>query len=433
MAGAFVDGALKGFNMMERHQSRQFNEQRLSDLDKRNEERYQQGQMRLADLDKQRKAERAEDVAFRNQQAKQNNEHRNATLRSMNDYRNKSLEQRAAETTWQQNYQTQQDNWKKAQPVISMAWQAFRDTGKIPEDLEPVMQRNKAMDPRTYAKPEARENIKMFDSFLGEVAKTGKVSELNSPKSIELTNAAFSDKLNSTIGRYNERVKSKVANNKIVRYVPLSEKGEPARFGFEIEVTYENGMKEIKPMTKGRTSEPDDPVMTYTPKELFGTVKARAMMADMMERPEYYDRLGMQLNANMGIRTTPQSKANDAKEAEYRKAKLQLLESKTKALADVESGKGTTVPLEGEAKEQAIAGVETQFQKQMEQLDSIYGKSSSSEKSNKKQVGTVNYTSHIDGVDAKGVIAKFMEANKNLSEQQAIQIAIQQGYLSNEQ
>ena len=112
---------------------------------------------------------------------------------------------------------------------------------------------------------------------------------------------------------------------------------------------------------------------------------------------------------------------------------MQLLESKTKALADVESGKGTTVPLEGEAKEQAIAGVETQFQKQMEQLDSIYGKSSSSEKSNKKQVGTVNYTSHIDGVDAKGVIAKFMEANKNLSEQQAIQIAIQQGYLSNEQ
>lgn len=371
MAGAFVDGALKGFNMMERHQSRQFNEQRLSDLDKRNEERYQQGQMRLADLDKQRKAERAEDVAFRNQQAKQNNEHRNATLRSMNDYRNKSLEQRAAETTWQQNYQTQQDNWKKDQPVISMAWQAFRDTGKIPEDLEPVMQRNKAMDPRTYAKPEARENIKMFDSFLGEVAKTGKVSELNSPKSIELTNAAFSDKLNSTIGRYNESVKSKVANNKIVRYVPLSDKGEPARFGFEIEVTYENGMKEIKPMTKGRTSEPDDPVMTYTPKELFGTVKARAMMADMMERPEYYDRLGKQLNANMGIGTRSSGRSKSPKD-EYRKQLSSIQDEMTKALAKIEGGSDLDY-LEDGGREQAINRVRALYQQRIDQLNSSYG------------------------------------------------------------
>ncbi|MCG9708202.1 hypothetical protein L1D46_05230 [Pseudoalteromonas sp. Isolate3] len=371
MAGAFVDGALKGFNMMERHQSRQFNEQRLSDLDKRNEERYQQGQMRLADLDKQRKTERAEDVAFRNQQAKQNNQHQNATLRSMNDYRNKSLEQRAAETTWQQNYQTQQDTWKKDQPVISMAWQAFRDTGKIPEDLEPVMQRNKAMDPRTYAKPEARENIKMFDSFLGEVAKTGKVSELNSPKSIELTNAAFSDKLNSTIGQYNESVKSKVANNKIVRYVPLSDKGEPARFGFEIEVTYENGMKEIKPMTKGRTSEPDDPVMTYTPKELFGTVKARAMMADMMERPEYYDRLGKQLNANMGIGTRTSSRSKSPKD-EYRKQLNSIQDEMTKALAKIEGGSDLDY-LEDGGREQAINRVRDLYQQRIDQLNSSYG------------------------------------------------------------
>ena len=431
MAGAFVDGALKGFNIMERHQSRQFNEQRLSDLDKRNEERYQQEQMRRADLDKQRKADRAEDVAFRNQQAKQNNEHQNATLRSINDYRNKSLEQRAAETTWQQNWQEQQKLYQQDQGDIALGWQAFRTDGRVPEALEEVFARNPTKDPRKYTDPSLRESVKQLHSVMGEAIKTGQLSKVNEPDSIKLFNNVFKEKINSSVGHFDKLVGAKIADVNFAGFVPVEDK--EGRVALALEVTYENGSKEVKPMTKGRTSQSDDPVLTFTPKELIGTINSAATMADMMERPEYYDRLGKQLNANMGIRTSPQTKANDAKEAEYRKAKIQLLESKTKALADVESGKGTTVPLEGEAKEQAIAGVETQFQKQMEQLDSIYGKSSSSEKSNKKQVGTVNYTSHIDGVDAKGVIAKFMEANKNLSEQQAIQIAIQQGYLSNEQ
>ena len=431
MAGAFVDGALKGFNMMERHQSRQFNEQRLSDLDKRNEERYQQGQMRLADLDKQRKTERAEDVAFRNQQAKQNNEHQNATLRSMNDYRNKSLEQRAAETTWQQNWQEQQKLYQQDQGDIALGWQAFRTYGRVPEALEEVFARNPTKDPRKYTDPSLRESVKQLHSVMGEAIKTGQLSKVNEPDSIKLFNNVFKEKINSSVGHFDKLVGAKIADVNFAGFVPAEDK--EGRVALALEVTYENGSKEVKPMTKGRTSQSDDPVLTFTPKELIGTINSAATMADMMERPQYYDRLGMQLNANMGIRTSPQSKANDAKEAEYRKAKMQLLESKAKALADVESGKGATVPLEGEAKEQAIAGVEAQFQKQMEQLDSIYEKNSSSESLSKKRMGTLKYTSHIDGVDAKGVIAKFMEANKNLSEQQAIQIAIQQGYLSNEQ
>ncbi|QWV06144.1 hypothetical protein KQ246_07005 [Pseudoalteromonas shioyasakiensis] len=179
MAGAFVDGALKGFNMMERHQSRQFNEQRLSDLDKRNEERYQQGQMRLADLDKQRKTERAEDVAFRKQQAEQNNQHRNATLRSMNDYRNKSLEQRADETTWQQNWQEQQKLYQQDQGDIALGWQAFRADGRVPEALEEVFARNPTKDPRKYTDPSLRESVKQLHSVMGEAIKTGQLSKVN--------------------------------------------------------------------------------------------------------------------------------------------------------------------------------------------------------------------------------------------------------------
>lgn len=416
MAGAFVDGALKGFEMMDRHLARKDNKARLADLDERNDQRYQDSLDRQAKLDEERKDNREQDVTYRKDQAK-------ATA----NYRKSTLEANQLQRQWQQNYQTQQANWQKDQPAIAMAWQTWRETGKIPEDLEPVMQRNKSMDPRTYAKPEVRENIKTFKSFLGEVAKTGDIAQLNSPKSLELTNLAFGDKINSTVGQYNETVKSKVASNKIVNYVPLSEKGEPPKFGFEIEVTYENGMKERKPMTKGRTSDPEDPVMTYTPKELFGTVNTRAMMADMIERPEYWDKMGAEVAANFGRGT----KASSSRGNDYQKQLNSIQDEMTKALAKIEGGSDLDY-LEDGGREAAKQRVKDLYQSRINQLQNAYGIESSGG-DNGGGGSQSKYTSKIDGIDAGGVIKKFMEANKNLTEQQATQIAIQQGYLSNDQ
>jgi len=369
MAGAFVDGALKGFNMMERHQSRQFNEQRLSDLDKRNEERYQQGQMRLADLDKQRKAERAEDVAFRNQQAKQNNQHQNATLRSMNDYRNKSLEQRAAETTWQQNWQEQQKQYQQDQGDIALGWQAFRTDGRVPEALEEVFARNPTKDPRKYTDPSLRESVKQLHSVMGEAIKTGQLSKVNEPDSIKLFNDVFKEKINSSVGHFDKLVGAKIADVNFAGFVPVEDK--EGRVALALEVTYENGSKEVKPMTKGRTSQSDDPVLTFTPKELIGTINSAATMADMMERPEYYDRLGKQLNANMGIGTRPSGRSKSPKD-EYRKQLNSIQDEMTKALAKIEGGSDLDY-LEDGGREQAINRVRALYQQRIDQLNSSYG------------------------------------------------------------
>ena len=369
MAGAFVDGALKGFNMMERHQSRQFNEQRLSDLDKRNEERYQQGQMRLADLDKQRKAERAEDVAFRNQQAKQNNEHQNATLRSMNDYRNKSLEQRAAETTWQQNWQEQQKLYQQDQGDIALGWQAFRADGRVPEALEEVFARNPTKDPRKYTDPSLRESVKQLHSVMGEAIKTGQLSKVNEPDSIKLFNNVFKEKINSSVGHFDKLVGAKIADVNFAGFVPVEDK--EGRVALALEVTYENGSKEVKPMTKGRTSQSDDPVLTFTPKELIGTINSAATMADMMERPEYYDLLGKQLNANMGIGTRPSGRSKSPKD-EYRKQLNSIQDEMTKALAKIDGGSDLDY-LEDGGREQAINRVRALYQQRIDQLNSSYG------------------------------------------------------------
>ena len=94
MAGAFVDGALRGFEMMERYQARKDNKARLADLDKRNEQRYQDGLDRQAQLDKERKNNRDQDVIYRKDQAK-------ATA----DYRNSTLKANQKNSLWKQNYQ----------------------------------------------------------------------------------------------------------------------------------------------------------------------------------------------------------------------------------------------------------------------------------------------------------------------------------------
>ncbi|MGY8835140.1 MAG: hypothetical protein ACKVH6_00305 [Enterobacterales bacterium] len=417
MAGAFVDGALKGFEMMERHQARKDNKARLADMDKRNDQRYQDGLDRQAQLDNERVQNREQDVKWRESQAK-----------SANDYRNETLEANKQQRQWQQNYQSQQAQWQKDQQAIPVAWQSFRETGQIPEDLNDVLSRNKGMDPRTYMKPEYREAVKGLSTKLDTVIKSGNMAEANSPETIKLFNGVFKDKINTSVGLYDETVKSKITSVDFAGFVPAER--EDGSVALALQVTYENGAKEIKPMTKGRTSEGDDPVMTYTPKELVSTIKTRAMMADMIERPEYWDKMGTEVAANFGRGTKASSSRGNGND--YQKQLNSIQDEMTKALAKIEGGSDLDY-LDDGGREAAKQRVKELYQTRIGQLKNTYGVPSGSADKNGGGNSKDKYISKIDGVDASGVIKEFMEANKNLTEQQATKIAIQQGYLSNGQ
>tara|TARA_R110000822_G_scaffold58228_6_gene145769 strand:- start:10654 stop:11844 length:1191 start_codon:yes stop_codon:yes gene_type:complete len=361
MAGAFVDGALKGFEMMERHQARKDNKARLADMDKRNDQRYQDGLDRQSQLDNERVQNREQDIKWRESQAQ-----------SANDYRNETLEANKQQRQWQQNFQSQQAQWQKDQQAIPVAWQSFRETGQVPEDLNDVLSRNKGMDPRTYMKPEYREAVKGLSTKLDTVIKSGNMAEANSPETIKLFNGVFKDKISSSVGQYDETVKSKIASVDFAGFVPAER--EDGSVALALQVTYENGTKEIKPMTKGRTSEGEDPVMTYTPKELVSTIKTRAMMADMIERPEYWDKMGTEVAANFGRRSAQQKEA--PQEAEYRKARVKIVEDESSALAEIEYnyGKPEKGSDEEADKKKAIAAVRSQFEQRKNKLGEIYGK-----------------------------------------------------------
>lgn len=375
MAGALVDGAIKGFTLMERFKDNEFRRKRLADLDQKDEKRYQDNQQRLSDLDKERKAQREEDLAWRNNQAKLQEEKRKDDVA----WREQQATNAESQREWQRNYQTQQQQWKKDQQAIPVAWQAFRETGHVPEEMHEVFSRNPGMDPRTYLNPEYRQSVKALGGKIEQVIKTGKMAEVNSPETVQLFGEVFKHKLQSSVGQYDDVVKSKIAKVDFAGFVPIeSRKGD---VGLALKVTYENGHTEIKPMTKGRTSQNDDPVMTYTPKELISTINQRVMMADMMERPEYYDKIGAQVNANYGRSTTKDSSSS---ESTYRKQYNSIQDEMTKAIAKIESGSDLDYLEEG-GREKAIDRVKALYQSRLAELDKSYGKQSSTNQNTSSQ------------------------------------------------
>lgn len=357
MAGAFVDGALKGFEMMERHQARKDNKARLADIDKREDLRYQQTMERQARIDEERAKNQERDFNFRESQAE-----------SASDYRNQTLEANKQQRQWQQNYQTQQAQWQKDQQAIPIAVQSFRETGKIPEELEETMRRNKGLDPRTYLKEEYRNAVKELDSNLNEVIKSGSMAKVNNPETIKLFDKVFGDKLKASVGQYDDVVKSKIASVDFAGFVPAER--EDGSVALALQVTYENGAKEIKPMTKGRTSEGDDPVMTYTPKELVSTIKSRAMMADMIERPEYWDKMGAQIGASFGRDTKASS--DRVSSNDYQKQLSSIQDEMTKALAKVASGSDTDYMGE-DSRAAASKRIKELYESRVRQLKEAYG------------------------------------------------------------
>lgn len=351
MAGAFSDGLLRGFDMVERYKNNEFERNRLSQLDERDERRYQDK------LERQAKQDKIEQQRYEEKSAREDKE-----LNSLMDYRDKTLKNTQGEREWQQNYQIQQQQYKKDQGDIALGWQAFREYGEIPETLEEVFKRNPTKDPRRYTDPDLRANVKQLHGMLGEAIKTGQLSKVNDPTFVNLFNTAFKEKISASVGQYDEVVGSKIADVNFAGFVPTERKD--GSVALLLQVTYENGAKEQKPMTKGRTSQSDDPVLTFTPKELVGTVNSAATMADMMERPEYWDKMGSQMGVSFGNR-------GELSKANYQKKLSAIQDDMTKAFAKIQSD--SSLGASDDERQQAVERVKNIYLQRIEQLNKAYG------------------------------------------------------------
>ena len=293
-------------------------------------------------------------------------------------------------------------------------------TGKISPEHQEVMERNKGYSPQAFQNPEYRQKIKALDEKVGAAISSGKISEVNSPETVALFDEVFQDKFSASVGTYDEEVGSKISAVNFAGFIPVPKKNEDDehKVTFALKISYANGAKpKIRPMSEGRTAEAGDPPLQMTPKELFDTLKVKTMMADMTERPEYWQKIGSSVKRSMGVRSTGinnEQNANDAQKA-YRRERSSLEKELRKAQQTAMKDM-----LEGEEKEKFLKPI----QDSIDRLDNEYG----IKKDDKDK--TPQYKSTLEGHNVDSVIERFMKANSNMTKEQALSAAIKQGYIS---
>jgi len=417
MSSALVDGALKGFSMMERHSARINGEKRQEQADIRNEDRYQDNQNRLASIDKQSQ-ERYQDGKDRQVRMDEQSDTRHQeTL----DYRKGMQSDRKEQVNWQQSFNENTQQWKKDQQLIGAGWAYFRENGQVAPEHEEMFQRNSGYDPRTFQNPEMRSAVKGLSEKMQQAISSGKIREVNSPDTIKLFDTVFKNKFSSSVGKFDYVVGAEIQDVSFAGFVPVE--GEGNAVSFALKVTYDNGKSEVKPMTQGRSVDKDDPVLQMTPKELIQTIQGKMTMADMIERPDYWDKMGGQFRQSR--KQGGQSSADRSKAA-YQKESAKIESDRTDAIAKVQSDADPMAT--DETRNLAMKRVDKLFNNRKSELEKSYGIKSTAEPTQVEQT----FKSKVDGISADDVINKFMSVNEGMTKEQAIALAKQQGHISDE-
>ena len=388
MAGGFVDGALKGFEMMERYQARKDNKARLADMDERNDQRYQDSLDRQAKLDEERKDNREQDVTYRKDQAKATANYRKDQAKATADYRKSTLEANQLQRQWQQKYQEKQDTYKKDMSILPAAFDLLEQDSPLPEEYEAVFKRNPHLDPRRLFEKQAGESVDTVQRVMGEVAKTGEVARFNSPEFTGAINNIYSYRFKKAVGQYDPVQNSEIVDSEFYSFIPVPRdkklsdvqpdgKVDGERFAMSMLVTYKNGNQEVKPVTRGGTTEPDDPVSTFNTKGFLGDLKPVFVAREIAKSPEMYRRHAKSIEGTLQTGSQQKEAPKEApKEAEYRKERAKILKDEADALAEIEYnyGKPEKDSSEEAEKKRMIEAVRDQFKQREDKLGEIYGK-----------------------------------------------------------
>lgn len=274
-----AEGFLAGFNTMDRYQRGQKDDERmdksmgLRDAMWQNEQdrqsvadaRYQEG----VDYSKTRDnvADERYDKQFSltERQVKASEARAGAAERRAN----------AGEARQQQEYQWQRDQREKQLfqqenlPIIQSGWQAVAE-GKDPgEQFWGVVRDKRAgsYNPERYLQQDYAEAGKTFVTYAGNLmrqAQEGKLdpttpeghAAVNNPHFIKAAGTLYQDEVNKGVGDIDPD-SGKTITAKQLNNIMVTPDGRGVVLG--VEVTYDDGSKDVRPVTNNRSSSPDDP------------------------------------------------------------------------------------------------------------------------------------------------------------------------------
>lgn len=314
-----AEGFLAGFNTMDRYQRGQKDDERmdksmsLRDAMWQNEQdrqqvadaRYQEG----VDYSKTRDnvADERYDKQFSltERQVKASEARAGAAERRAN----------AGEARQQQEYQWQRDQREKQlfqqenYPIIQSGWQAVAE-GKDPgEQFWGVVRDKRAgsYNPERYLQQDYAEAGKTFVTYAGNLmrqAQEGKLDPstpeghamVNDPKFIKAAGTLYQDEVNKGVGDIDPDT-GKTITAKQLNNIMVSPDGRGVVLG--VEVTYDDGSKDVRPVTNNRSSSPDDPPKVIPINDFLKPAYQRAALAKHM--------IGNadQLRASLGLAAGP--------------------------------------------------------------------------------------------------------------------------------
>lgn len=416
MGQALLDGFERGFNMMERHKARMGQEERRNTTLDREEERYQEGQTRLADMDKRNESRYQDNQERQNTNDANASEHRASMLSESQKRTNNQQENHQ----WQKNQAIEQKKWALIAPQMENIHTEYFNTGKLPEQAANFFKENPEYNdynPDSYKSAEYRESVKNLKAKTVDIFKNKKLHEFKDPEYIKLFDQAFQSKIKQGVGETDYPRNAQIIDKKVAQLIPTRN----GNVSIGLEVTYQKAdgetYTEIQPMTKGKTTDKNDPVNEWSIKEIMGAIETRASMADMAENADsYLNRSKNTLNA-MGFGGVKQEKA-------YLKELSAIDKDLTNAISKVQ---GDSNYLDEESRDKAISQIKQTYQQRKDSLNKNYGVKSEQP----VEASEGGYKSSVEGIDANGVIEKFMSVNENMTKEQAIAAATQQGYLTN--
>ncbi|SMY34307.1 hypothetical protein [Photobacterium andalusiense] len=360
----FMDGALRGFDLMERRYDRQ----------DRKEDR--QRSLRQADEDRAENKRRYTDSVERQSRLDSTNEERYQAAQVKDEHRYKDqlsrqnrIESRSAEANKSRiEYNNTRTSQLKRQQFLSdnsvlldAGWQKFQKTGELDAIFDDPNVKNGAYDIRRYT-PQLLTSFENIEANMPKVLS----GEMSADSLVDDLDAIYRPNLNAAVGSKDASGKV-IASTKLARVTQQADidpnrEGDQPGLVLGMEVFYEDGSSGgIRPVTKNRSTDKNDGVMVIPLESAMNDLTGQMNMARKASSSQYYNKLFK----------SQDSKTSREFEKEYRKAVNDVYSNSEKTKAKLlESAGGMMTP---ELKQQ-IESLDDQVKTRLGQVDSLYNK-----------------------------------------------------------
>ena len=368
-----AEGFLAGFNTMDRYQRGQKEDERMDKAMSLRDAMWQNEQERQkvaderyqSELDYSRGRDKVADDRADRQFALTERQVKSAEARANAAERRATAQEsrQKQEYEWQVKERDKQLYQQENLPIIQSGWQAVAE-GKDPgQQFWNVVRDPRAgtFNPERYLQPDYAEAGKTFVTHAGNLmrqAQEGKFdpttpewhAAVNNPQFIKAAGTLYQDEVNKGVGDIDPD-SGKTITGKQLNNIMITPDGRGVVLG--VEVTYDDGSKDVRPITNNRTSAPDDHPKVIPINDFLKPAYQRAALAKHM--------IGNadQLRTSLGLTAGPD-------QAGYKKAVADLEKQHGQNRAKISSSNA-------EDKDLQLDALDAQFEQSKAALADTYG------------------------------------------------------------